>query len=69
MHQEHQQHKNFLVQATVEMSSVLDALTGLSYLLLYLNFAEKRQIKNNLSLARLETTDSRGHFFPLCSHT
>lgn len=69
MHQEHQQHKTFLIQATEAMPSVLDALTGLSYLLLDLNFAEKRQIKNNLSLARSETVDSRRCILPLCSHT
>lgn len=65
MYQEQQQQKTFLIQATGAMPSILDALTGLSYLLLYLNFAEKRQIKNNLSLARSETTDSRHHILPL----
>lgn len=44
MHQEHQQHKTFLIQATAAMPSVLDALTGLSYLLLDLNCAEAAEI-------------------------
>lgn len=70
VHQEPEHHKAFHIEATVLMPSILDASTGLSCLLLHLNWPEKRQIENNfLCLARSETVDSRWHILPPCSHT